>query len=254
MERDIHVQHQCTVTEDIYGLPGAAFAKKALMQHTACQSGGEVMGHMFSDGLTYARAHVKKPLQSTSGQGIREGRPARRSQWDEVCLVWLHAGRHSHTSPSRHFLTWVALRESSWTFALALCKLMLQHGGKRVLTKQWNGSSCLPACCISPKGERCWSWSYCDWAEKIPGFVGDVLAAGWVQTNWPNSDAVMDRRTNTSVFVNVGMCCDTRLLLSLPMLECDNSWVTILMPWQHRKCQIWLRSNQWLVFRSPNKI
>lgn len=57
-----------------------------------------------------------------------------------------------HMSASRHFLTWVALRESSWTFALALLnrgsKLMLQHGGKRVLTKQWNGSSCLPACLL----------------------------------------------------------------------------------------------------------
>lgn len=80
METDIHAQQrQCTVGEDIYGLPGAAFAKKSLMQHTACQSAGEVMGDMFSDGLTYAGAHVRKPLQSTTGQGIRESSPARGS-------------------------------------------------------------------------------------------------------------------------------------------------------------------------------
>ena len=89
METDIHAQQQQqqqrqrqqqhTVGEDIHGLPRAAFAKKSLMQHTACQSAGEVMGDMFSDGRTYARAHVRKPLQSTSGQGIRESRPARGS-------------------------------------------------------------------------------------------------------------------------------------------------------------------------------
>lgn len=73
METDIHAQQQhYTVGEDIYGLPGAAFAKKSFMQHTACQSAGEVMGNMFSDGLTYAGARVRKPLQSMSGQGLRE--------------------------------------------------------------------------------------------------------------------------------------------------------------------------------------
>lgn len=88
METDIHAQQQqqqrqqqqqYTVGEDIYGLPGAAFAKKSLMQHTAWQSAGEVMGDMFSEGLTYAGAHVRKPLQSASGQGIRESGPARGS-------------------------------------------------------------------------------------------------------------------------------------------------------------------------------
>lgn len=44
MERDIHVQHPCIIAEDIYGLPGAAFAKKHLMQQNAHQSAGEVMG------------------------------------------------------------------------------------------------------------------------------------------------------------------------------------------------------------------
>lgn len=63
METDIHAQqHQYTVGQDIYVLPGGAFAKKSLMQHTACQSAGEVMGNMFSDGLTYAGDHVRKPL------------------------------------------------------------------------------------------------------------------------------------------------------------------------------------------------
>lgn len=62
MRGDIHVQHPCAVAEDIYGLPGAAFSKKSLMQHAACQSAGEVTGDVFSDGLTYAGAHVRKPL------------------------------------------------------------------------------------------------------------------------------------------------------------------------------------------------
>lgn len=35
-----------------------------------------------------------------------------------------------------------------------------------------------------------------------------------VQTSWPNIDAAMDRLTNTSVFVNVGMCCDILFLQS----------------------------------------
>lgn len=77
METDIHAQQQYTVGEDIYSLHGAALAKKSLVQHTACQSTSEVMGDMFSDGLTFAGAHVRKPLQSTSGQGIRESGPAR---------------------------------------------------------------------------------------------------------------------------------------------------------------------------------
>lgn len=79
MERGIRVQHQHTVGEDIHGLPGATFSKKILMQHSACQSSSEVVGDVFSDGLTYAGAHVREPLQSMSGQGIRESSPARRS-------------------------------------------------------------------------------------------------------------------------------------------------------------------------------
>lgn len=53
------------------------------MQHTACQSAGEVMGDMFSDGLTYAGAHVRKPLQSTPGQGIGES-----SRVNEMKSAW----------------------------------------------------------------------------------------------------------------------------------------------------------------------
>lgn len=79
METDIHAQQQYTVGEDIYALPRAAFAKKSLMQHAGCQSAAEVMGDMFSDGLTYAGAHVRKPLQSMLGQGIRESSPERGS-------------------------------------------------------------------------------------------------------------------------------------------------------------------------------
>lgn len=67
MERDNHVQHQCTVGEDIYGLPGAAFAKKSLMQHTACQSASEVMGDMFSDGLTYAGCEKASAIHVWAG-------------------------------------------------------------------------------------------------------------------------------------------------------------------------------------------
>lgn len=44
MVRDIHVRHPCIIAEDIYGLPGAAFAKKHLMQQDARQSASEVMG------------------------------------------------------------------------------------------------------------------------------------------------------------------------------------------------------------------
>lgn len=73
------MQHQCAVGEDIHGLPGATFAKNILMQHSACQLSSEVMSDMFSDGLTYAGAHVREPLQSMSGQGIRESSPARKS-------------------------------------------------------------------------------------------------------------------------------------------------------------------------------
>ena len=58
-----------------------------------------------------------------------------------------------------------------------------------------------------------------------------------VQTSWPNIDAAMGRLTHTSVFVHVGMYCDTLFLQSRPMLEYDSSWVTALMPWQHRKRQ-----------------
>lgn len=48
------------------------------MQHAACQSASEGMGDMFSDGLTYAGAHMRKPLQSMSGQEIRESRKLMR--------------------------------------------------------------------------------------------------------------------------------------------------------------------------------
>lgn len=51
--------------------------RKALCSILHAVRAGEVMGEMFSDGLTYARAHVRKPLQSTPGQGIRERSPAR---------------------------------------------------------------------------------------------------------------------------------------------------------------------------------
>lgn len=50
------------------GFPRAGLAKKSLVHCLA----GEVSGDVSSDGPTYARAHVRKPLQCTSGQGIRE--------------------------------------------------------------------------------------------------------------------------------------------------------------------------------------
>lgn len=49
---------------------------------------------MFSDGPTYGAAHVGKPRQSTSGQGIRESGPAEEKLMRERLLpLPSHAGR-----------------------------------------------------------------------------------------------------------------------------------------------------------------
>lgn len=57
---------------------GQRSPRKSLMQHAACCLASEVMRDVFSDGLTYARAHMRKLLRPTAGQGIKKRSPRER--------------------------------------------------------------------------------------------------------------------------------------------------------------------------------
>lgn len=64
----------------------------------------------------------------------------------------------------------------------------------------------------------------------------DHISTEPVETSAVLSPNILSKRlTNTSVFVNVGMCCETPFPAESASVR---MWVTALMPWQCRKRQI----------------
>lgn len=151
--------------------------------------------------------------------GRESGKAALREEVNEMkSALCLHAGRHDGTwrrlgsvSPG---LLW---EKNSRTFAPAknkLCCVKEVHWCCNMMAKRYRQSSEMgpdPVCFMRPNRAAASAEvdHFLSQLVEILFYRVKMLVVGWVQTTWPNTDAVLDRLTNTSVFVNVGMCCDT---------------------------------------------
>lgn len=187
MERDIHVHHQCTVTEDIWSPWGSIRQESPYAAY--CMPVGR-WGHgayvfRWSD-LCWSSCAKASAIHVWAGNQGRQPCEKKLMRWSLVCL---RAGRHM--SASRHFLTWVALGESSWTFATALLnrgsKLMLQHGGERGIDKAVKWVLSLPAV---------WDWKergaevdrILTELKKIQVLLG--MCSPWAESKHPDQTAM----------------------------------------------------------------
>lgn len=106
--RHIHVQQQqYAVGQDIYGLPGVAFAKKSLMQHTACQSARWGHGGYVFRWSNLCWSSCEKASAIHVWAGNQRKQPAERKLMRWSLLMPPCRSAQWHMAASQQHLTWV---------------------------------------------------------------------------------------------------------------------------------------------------